>query len=88
MQLPLESWGLGREPKEGGIRGWSRHEHIGLLHFNSRTLLFYSLFILQLFFFFFFFQYYVSTLDKTSGQKGSHVIKLKNKHNLKNSTHL
>lgn len=47
---------------------------------------------IQIFFtvglFFFFFQYYVSTLDKTSGQKGSHVIKLKNKHNLKNSTHL
>lgn len=27
--------GLSREPKEGGMQGWSRHEHVGLLHFNS-----------------------------------------------------
>lgn len=35
----LRVGGLSREPEEGGMQGWSRHEHIGLLHFNSCMLL-------------------------------------------------
>lgn len=35
----LRVGGLSREPGEGGMRGWSRHEHIGLLHFNRCMVL-------------------------------------------------
>lgn len=35
----LRVGGLSREPEEGGMEGWSSHEHIGLLHFNSCMLL-------------------------------------------------
>lgn len=31
--------GLSREPEEGGVRGWSRHGRLGLLHFSSCMLL-------------------------------------------------